>query len=435
MSISAKCTVIGLTGPFGSGCSQAAQKLVAAAGFTRVPLSRAIRERFTAEHPDIPPRREDLQRLGNQMRRDAGVPGLLAREAIATLESDGATYDKLVFDSIRNLGEVEVLRDRFGGNFYLVAIHCGTSDRWERLKDEHYISKGLTLADFTADDARDKNEEDDYGQQVELCVDAADLFVNNSIEVNPVQLGKKLLADVQVLTGDKPRYALPLEIYMNFAYSAAHASKCIKRQVGAVLVTAPPGEHGDIVGTGYNENPAPTKPCVEEPEYGAGDATRGRCYRDIVRQEVMQRNVDSGWHCPKCAAPLVGPISDTPPWFCSGCGASLDKLFWPDRAMSVCTAVHAETAVLLAAGTRARNATLYTTSLPCFQCTEKIIHAGVKYIVFTEPYPDALAADRLELGAIEVGRFEGVRSRRFHEIFSRARRYVEGQPIATTPAS
>jgi deoxycytidylate deaminase len=95
--------------------------------------------------------------------------------------------------------------------------------------------------------------------------------------------------------------------------------------------------------------------------------------------------------------------------------------------MTLCTAVHAEVAAVLAAGSRARGATLYTTTFPCFQCSEKIAQAGVKHIVFTEPYPDIRAAERLEIAGIEIERFEGIRSSRFDEIFSRARPYVSEQ--------
>lgn len=79
------------------------------------------------------------------------------------------------------------------------------------------------------------------------------------------ELRAKLPVYIDLLTGSKPRYAMPSEILMNLAYSAAHGSKCLKRQVGAIVVAAPAGVMGEIVGQGFNENPTPTKPCVEEP--------------------------------------------------------------------------------------------------------------------------------------------------------------------------
>jgi deoxycytidylate deaminase len=101
--------------------------------------------------------------------------------------------------------------------------------------------------------------------------------------------------------------------------------------------------------------------------------------------------------------------------------------------MTWCTAVHAEVAAILAAGHRARGTTLYTTTFPCFQCAEKLAQAGIAAIVFTEPYPDTQAADRLDLAKIKTARFEGVRSSRFHEIFSAVRPYYEDHKVITTP--
>lgn len=78
-----------------------------------------------------------------------------------------------------------------------------------------------------------------------------------------------MLEYTDLARGKKPRFATPSEMYMNLAYASSHGSKCIKRQVGAVLVDAMPDEIGDIVAVGYNENPIGTAPCIEEPEYGA----------------------------------------------------------------------------------------------------------------------------------------------------------------------
>jgi deoxycytidylate deaminase len=102
--------------------------------------------------------------------------------------------------------------------------------------------------------------------------------------------------------------------------------------------------------------------------------------------------------------------------------SNLEIYFFPDRAMSWCTAIHAEVRALLAAGAAARGTTLYTTTFPCFQCAEKITQVGIKDIWFTEPYPDTLAAKRLEIGRIEFRQFEGVRSSVFERFFSSVNR-------------
>ena len=381
-----------------------------------------IRQEWCRRNTGKEPLREDLQSLGNQLRLEALSPGRLAEKGIDGIEPVRQDAH-IVVDGIRNIGEIDYLRDRFGAGFFLFALECPTSQRWTRLS-HIYERSGRGLEGFRKDDERDRDEEYKFGQQVQLCVDQVDVLIKNTDESGIAVLRDKIPEYVDLLTGKRPRYAAPGEIFMNLAYSAAHGSKCLKRQVGAVIVTAPPGEMGDIVGQGFNENPAPTKPCVEEKEYGADphNGQRGRCFRDIVRAESFAAFVTLGLKCPLCGGPLARPEGDQLLWKCRTCGQDFENYFWPERAMTLYTAIHAEVAALFAAGRRSRGATLYTTTFPCFQCTQKIVLAGIKCIVFNEPYPDVRAGDRLILAGIETERFEGIRSRRFDEIFARARR-------------
>jgi deoxycytidylate deaminase len=360
--------------------------------------------------------------MGDRMREEQHF-GVLAELAVQSLEAIPDQLDRIVIDGIRNLSEIEFLRERFGNRFYLFALECPVSDRWERLRPS-YEQNARSMDDFLKDDQRDQNEEVDHGQQVQLCVDQADVLIDNSDEVSLADLRAKLADYAQLVLGERYRYAKPIEIYMNIAYSASHGSKCIKRQVGAVLVNALPNVVGEVVGQGFNENPINTRPCIEEPEYGA-DRERnihGRCYRDIVRQKAFVDLAATGTHCPRCGKPLAAPAQHGPPWNCAGCDADLEDYFWPERAMTLCTAVHAEVAAILSAGGRAKGTTMYTTTFPCFQCAEKLTQAGIANIVFNELYPDIRAAERLQIANIKALRFEGVRSRRFDEIFSRARK-------------
>lgn len=415
---------IGLTAPFGSGCTTTASILSRRLNYDSISLSVLLVERWKKRRRREPTR-ADLQAFGNELRLTYGA-GVLARQAIERLEREHEDHS-LSFDGIRNLGEIEALKEHYGRRFYLIALECPQSERWRRL-ERRYRAKGLSLADFNADNERDRMQEYAHGQQVQLCVDQADVLIVNNNRVGLRTLESKVIDFTQLATGEKPRYALAGEILMNLAHSAAHGSKCLKRQVGAVLVDAAPGEMGDVVGQGFNENPVGTSPCVEEPEYGADAQTNrpGRCYRDKARSEFFDQLFRSGGRCPKCGRILTGCVGPVPPWRCSNrrCAIDLEEYFWSERALTLCTAVHAEVAAIFSAGRRARGATLYTTTFPCFQCVEKIAAAGVKNVVFTEPYPDIRAAHRLELADIAFERFEGVRSSRFDEIFARARPYI-----------
>jgi deoxycytidylate deaminase/dephospho-CoA kinase len=426
MAIDARATVIGLTAPFGSGSTTSATILGDRLGFKVTRLSSFIRKDFEQRNSSLEPTRSNLQTHGDWMRKAKNC-GILAELAVDELEKGSETSKRIVVDGIRNLAEIEYLRDRFGNSFFLFALECPVSQRWERLRPG-YEKSGLVMADFLRDDARDQNEELGYGQQVQLCVDQADVLIDNSDDVSQADLRTKLEDYADLVLGCKYRFARPIEIYMNVAYSASHGSKCIKRQVGAVIVNALPNVMGEVVGQGFNENPIGTRPCIEEPKYGADPEHRraGKCYRDIVLQSGFEELVQNEAHCPRCGE-KIKIASSGPPWICAACNGDIEPYFWPERAMTLCTAVHAEVAAILSAFGRTKGATLYTTTFPCFQCAEKITQVGISNIVFNEAYPDVRAAGRLEIAGIQVLRFEGIRSRRFDEIFSKARKGAENK--------
>jgi hypothetical protein len=62
--------------------------------------------------------------------------------------------------------------------------------RWDRIAST-YTDRGSGRAEFIEDDKRDKNEETEYGQQVELCVDRADILMDNSTGVSITEFKRK----------------------------------------------------------------------------------------------------------------------------------------------------------------------------------------------------------------------------------------------------
>jgi dCMP deaminase len=120
------------------------------------------------------------------------------------------------------------------------------------------------------------------------------------------------------------------DYYLGIARAVAARASCLRRQVGAVIVV-----DNAIIATGYNGTP------------------------------IGVRNCDQGG-CPRCA-------SDAPT------GAGYDA----------CICVHAEqNAIVFAArhGNRTKDGTLYTTLRPCFGCAKEAIQAGIRRIVFAEPF-------------------------------------------------
>jgi deoxycytidylate deaminase/dephospho-CoA kinase len=399
--------IIGLTGAFGSGCTTAAKHLRDTRNFKVIRLSDSIRTEWSKTHNEEPTRLQ-LQRLGDELRQK-NHPGVLVQLALRNDQEPG----NIVIDGIRNVGEIDHLRDVFGYRFTLIAVLASFDARWDRIAST-YTDRGSGPAEFIEDDKRDKNEETQYGQQVELCVDRADILIDNSTGVSTTEFKAKLLDFVDLATGTKPRGASQPEILMNIAFSSSHSSKCIKRHVGAVIVDP----KGQVVSAGYNENPLGTNPCVEEPTY------EKQCFRDIIRNNHFKSLADKGARCPVCGEKIA--FEKGPPWRCTACATkgektNLESFFFPDRALNWCTAVHAEVWAILAAGERARGGTLYTTTFPCAQCAEKIVQSAIEKVVFTESYPDVYGAERLKLGNVVLEQFEGVRSSSFERIFSKTK--------------
>lgn len=404
--------VLGFTGAVGAGCSTATQWLENETGYARVRLSDPVRAAWSQQNPDTTPTRQQLQTIGDDLRSAHGAAVLVSR-ALEGVSTD-VTDPPVVVDGIRNLGEVEFLRDHYGHRFLLIGVLASKDTRWKRICDTEYRNNGLTLADFTADDQRDQGEDASYGQQVGLCVDAADAIIDNGGDVTRGAYLEKVRSLAELLTGASSKTPTPDEIRMHTAFSQSHSSRCIKRHVGAVIA----GPDGEIVGVGYNENPLSTNPCIDEPEYNH------TCFRDIVRNRQYKVLVEKEVTCPTCGAPLEAIVG--PPWRCDQCQSegrdgNLEPFFFPERAMNWCTAIHAEDRALRQAGERARGGIVYTTTFPCFGCAEKIISAGIARVIFTEPYPDSESSLRLSMANIQVEQFEGVRSSAFERVFGARR--------------
>ena len=136
------------------------------------------------------------------------------------------------------------------------------------------------------------------------------------------------------------------EYFMEIAHVVAKRSTCLRRSVGAVIV-----KNRQIVATGYNGTPKDLLHCSEV-----------GCLRE-------QLKVPSG------------------------------------KNHELCRGIHAEqNAVVQAAyhGVSVNGGTLYCTHQPCVVCTKILINAGIKRIVYANPYPDKLAEDMMQASGIEI---------------------------------
>lgn len=158
--------IIGLTGPNAAGKGEVAA-ILRRHGLHCHSLSDVVREE--AERRGLSSTRENLIRIGNELRRRHG-PGVLARKVGRRLRG------RDVVDSIRNPAEVEVLRGYPG--FVLLGVDAPRRLRFRRSLRRARAGDALTLREFVLKE-RLENSRRDHAQQLARTLALADVRVRN----------------------------------------------------------------------------------------------------------------------------------------------------------------------------------------------------------------------------------------------------------------
>ena len=140
------------------------------------------------------------------------------------------------------------------------------------------------------------------------------------------------------------------EYFMQITENVATRSTCLRREVGAVIV-----RDNRILTTGYNGAPTGLDHCQEV-----------GCLRDKL-------NIPSG------------------------------------EKQELCRGIHAEQNALIQAakyGISLENSEIFVTTQPCITCTKLLINAGIKKVIYKNPYPDKYSLKLLEESDTEVEIYE-----------------------------
>ncbi len=315
-----------------------------------------------------------------------------------------------VIRSLKHVDEVETLRQVYGRGFFLLGISASINSR------KHYLKelKGIPEQELDHVIARDDKENLALGQQTRNVFQMADAFVHTD---DCERLSKQLGRIIDLLFS-KPVVPPTYEEYAMFmAYAASLRSADLSRQVGAVIMNS----HSDIISTGAND----------VPKFGGGlywpddddqrDYIRGFDSNQKEKAAIVNNVIECivGDQQPKNSSLDIQAIKDR-----------LNK----SRIMDLTEygrAVHAEMESLIQAarnGVSVRSATLYTTTYPCHNCAKHIVAAGLKGVVYIEPYPksyatqlhsDSISTDGLNPeNKVVFQQFVGVGPRRFIDLFS-----------------
>lgn len=408
--------VVGLTGPFGSGCGEM-RKVLEVLGFHPFKISDDIRKELEGQKKLIekgkPNWRKVLQDHGNEMRK--GNLDYWIKKVVARIYKEKTGDGKIVIDGFRNFQEVQEIRKIYP-NFFLVAICAQKNERWQRVKNDY---EGR-YNEFERDDRRDRSEDYDWGQSVQKCVDDSDyVYYNNENflvypqgkeepNVDKIKRTLKNQADdfvslMQRITDHRDPH--PEEVQMAAAYAQSNSSRCIKRHVGAVITITKDSREFPI-SMGFNENPPHVSTCSE---------LKVCCKDEDMAAKLKAKGKDI--YCPSCGNHHTDLKE---PWTCGKCGESLKEWLYPSRNMELCTAIHAEERAILSLGGRTANGgRLYVTTFPCFQCARLILNAGIEKVIYVEAYPIKETTEFLEKNGVEVVPFTGFTARAFFRVFKK----------------
>lgn len=356
--------------------------------------------------------------LGNKLRakvRRGDLMALLAIKEINRLHVSGEDEQPgprkrtvHIIRSLKHADEAETLRQIYGSGFFLLGISSSIDSRKTYLKELKGISDDSDVSRLIS---RDDKENNPLGQQTRNVFELSDAFVTTDGEDS---LEKQLTRVVELLFSKPTVPPTAQEYAMFMAYAASLRSADLARQVGAVIVNS----YGDITSTGANDVPA----------YGGGlywpgpndqrDYITGGDSNEIEKSRIAEDVVKR----------VLGDAADQ-----QELSDAMDRLRG-SKLMNITEygrAVHAEMEALLAAarnGVSVRNGLLYTTTYPCHNCAKHIIAAGIKTVIFIEPYPksyatvlhsDAISNDgKSHESKVQFRQFVGIGPRRFIDLFS-----------------
>jgi deoxycytidylate deaminase len=390
--------IFGLVGAIGTNLELVAESLaesLLAAGYQAAPirLSALIRA-LNSPWSDLPDRDDPnyydkAMDAGNNLREKLHRNDAVAALAIANIsdlrkEQAAAKSFPLkrayILHSLKRPEEIKLLREVYGSTCFVISAYAPRSSRVDRLASQlaerqhkNQSNAMRSLAEKLI--LRDESERLAHGQDVRKTYPLADLFLKTT---SSVDLQKAISRFVAIIFGNIWKTPTRDEQGMMLASIASLRSASPARQVGAALTS----ENGKVLSIGTNEVPLKGGGQYWDEDEGDG---RDFTYEALDVSDKMRLNLLSDVIDRLRSLNL---LSQTCPET-----SELLKTAQLFDTIDFIRAVHAEASALLSAGAFAVDATMYVTTFPCHECARHIVFAGVKRVVYVEPYPKSLVSE------------------------------------------
>ncbi len=172
--------IIGLVGPIAAGKSTTVTYLKTRR-FSSYSLSDRIREEILSRGLDVT--RENLNIVSNELRQNL-EPDVLAKRTADLIEQDQSEH--IVIDSIRNPQEVEFLKNHFGAK--IIGFTAPQEKRFDFFVNRGSNNAGIaTWEQFKELDDMEMAQSGEYKQQVKMCLNLADIVIENNGSIEDLQ--------------------------------------------------------------------------------------------------------------------------------------------------------------------------------------------------------------------------------------------------------
>lgn len=313
-----------------------------------------------------------------------------------------------IIDQLKHPDEINLLKTVYPNNFYQVALIRTERERRANLSDEQ-----IEVSHIDELIRRDRKADDPHGQQVEKALYSADYFIRN-VSNQSKMLKQSVSRFVNLIHGQIGITPTFDEIGLFTASSEALKSACLSRQVGAAIM----GDSGEILSTGCNDVPK-----FRGGLYNANSHQDFRCihqrrcsndkHKGILESEIEKVLLDN----------KISPVQ------AKNLAASIINKTKAKSIIEYSRAIHAEMDAIIslarASSSSTQDKTLYCTTYPCHNCARHIVAAGIKRVVYIEPYEKSLAmqlhadaiTDSNEAEKVIFEPFEGVAPNRYESFF------------------
>ncbi|MFN3747280.1 MAG: deaminase [Sphingorhabdus sp.] len=368
-------------------------------------------DRVTQNYNTEIERYKEYIKAGDEICKEAGRGDILAMLGIAEILSVGPEQREKdvgrrrlnIIRQIKRLEEYRTLERVYGRNIIFVGCFASQEDR------VNYIVDKLKVADRGSSNSKlesqaleiisiDEDETNqDYGQKIIECYPKSD-FILDCTSLKTLESSCERLFEIYF---GHPFISPTVDEYAScIANAAAYRSLDLSRQVGAAIF----GDSGEIISMGCNEIPAPfggTYWCHhtnDARDYILGYDSNQRVREDMARDALFKLK-EAGWLSDDFKdrelndlvsevfkKKSVGDEKPDGPWRQS----MISDIIEYGRM------VHAEMNALADAARFRRStqgATLYCTTMPCHMCTKLIIAAGIKRVVYVQPYVKSLTKE------------------------------------------